>query len=323
MTKFGVTPDGQTVERIELTNGTLTVGLLTLGAILQSVRLDGIDHDLTLGSDTLDDYFNGMEYFGAIVGPIANRIANAKTQLNGTELSFEANQDGLHSLHSGTDGIHAHVWTIEDITETSAKLSLKLPDGFGGFPGDRSLEAQFTLDGSDLELQLTATSTADTLMNLANHSYWNLDGGATFDGQTLRVSADHFLPINDESLPTGEIKAVDNLAYDLRTGVALSPETLPLDHNFCLTDTRRSVTDVAVLRGTNGLAMTVATTEPGLQVYDGRTTQASNERYAPYAGLALEAQCWPNAMNEDKFPSVVLNAGQTYEQITRWKFSKP
>lgn len=321
MTSFGATSDGTAVEKITLTNDALTVSVLTYGGAVQSVRLVGIDHDLTLGSDDLADYEGPMKSYGVIIGPVANRIAGAKTVLDGTELSFEANQDGRHSLHSGSDAAQSQVWTIVDQSETHVMLSLDLCDGVGGFPGNRTLTAVYELNDTSLQLTLTATTDKTTLINLANHSYWNLDGSDTFDGHALRISADHMLPTTQEAVPTGEIKSVENLAYDFRTWVELVPGNIPLDHNFCLTDARRDVTDVATLKGTTGVTMTMSTTEPGLQVYDGRTTGTGHADFQDYAGIALEAQGWPNAMNEPAFPSVTLPAGETYKQITRWTFS--
>lgn len=321
MTKFGELPDGTSVERVLLSNEKLTVGVLTYGAALQSLNLAGVEHSLTLGSDSIDDYLSTMKSYGVVIGPVVNRIAHAKTKLDDTDLSFEPNQNGVHTLHSGSDGAQTHVWDIQDQTKTSVTMTLELADGLGGFPGNRTLCAKFEIQDASLTLTLTATTDARTLMNLANHSYWNLDGSKTFDGHVLRIAADHFLPTTDDAVPTGDIKSVDNLAYDLRSGIVLTPGTLPLDHNFCLTDTRRDLTDVALLHGTTGITMTMATTEPGLQVYDGRTTGNGHPSFENYAAIALEAQNWPNAMNEPAFPDVTLDVDETYKQVTRWSFS--
>lgn len=314
-------PDGSSVERVELSNGDLTVGLLTYGAALQSLHIKDVEYSMTLGSDNLDDYLTTMRSYGVVIGPVVNRIANAKATLGGQELTFEANQNDTHSLHSGSNGAHRHIWTITEQSQTSVTMTLTLPDGMGGFPGNRNLSATFSIDRCCLTMTLTGDTDARTFMNLANHSYWNLDGARTFDGHQLRVTADHFLPTTDDGIPTGDIKSVDNLAYDLRAGIVLVPGTLPLDHNFCLGTNRRDLTDVALLRGTTGISMTMATTEPGLQVYDGRATGNGHPSFENYAAVALEAQYWPNAMNEPSFPDVVLEAGDTYQQITSWTFT--
>lgn len=312
MTLFGTIKDGQDVHKITLSRGGLTVQLLTLGAIVQSVRLNGVNHDLTIGSEALTDYEATMGYTGALVGPVANRLRDARAPIAGKTHHFDANQDGQHTLHGGKDGTHAQIWTIADQGPDHATLTLDLADGAGGFPGNRHIRATFAvLDDATLRLTLTGTSDAPTLMNIANHSYWNLDGNPTWARHRLRIAADHVLPIDTATLPTGQIAAVEGTAFDLRSGPALKPGEPALDHNFCLFDSKQPLRDVLWLTGRSGVTMTMATTEVGVQIFDGRPS---------YQALAIEAQGWPDAPNIETFPTIDVGPDHPYAQTTQWRF---
>jgi aldose 1-epimerase len=158
-------------------------------------------------------------------------------------------------------------------------------------------------------------------MNVANHSYWNLDGTADWAGHRLQVAADRYLPTTDDFTPTGEIVDVAGTAYDFRAGRRIARSEPPLDNNFCLSDGRVALRDVLWLTGEGGVAMTVATTEPGIQIYDGRN--AIRPGHGAYEGLAIEAQGWPDAPNHAGFPSIALGPDETYQQVTEWRFARP
>jgi aldose 1-epimerase len=316
ITEFGKTSTGATVQSISISAGDLTAHILTYGAIVQHVGLAGVAHSLTLGSDRLSDYEGEMCYHGALIGPVANRIASARTSLNGVALQFEPNLGGPHLLHSGTIGAHRKIWTIAEITAASVTLTLTLPDGEGGFPGNRHIRATYEIVApATLRLTLAASSDAPTLLNFANHSYWNLDGTGHWHGHSLQIAADHFLPVTADLIPTGAITPVDATPYDFRTKRALIPGQPPLDTNFCLSTTKAPLRHVATLTGQSGIALALATTEPGLQIYDAR--------HAEYDGLALEAQGWPDAPNHSAFPSIITTPDAPYAQTTEWHFSKP
>lgn len=318
---FGTTPDGQRVRRVILAAGDLTVGLLTWGAVLQSVRLAGVAHDLTLGSDRLSDYLGDMRHHGSVIGPVVNRLSGAAARVGGATCRFEANQDGRHTLHGGAAGTHLKVWALTAAGPDSATLAIDLPDGEGGFPGNRHIAARFSVHApAILRMEVTATTDRETLMNVANHSYWNLDGSDSWEGHRLRIAADRYLPTTPDFTPTGEIRPVAGTDHDFRTARAIAPGHPPLDNNFCLGDARGPLRDVLWLTGRRGLTMTVATTEPGIQVYDGRS--AIRPGRAAHEGLAVEAQGWPDAPNHPAFPSVALAPGETYRQVTEWRFSR-
>ncbi|MEO6298990.1 MAG: galactose mutarotase, partial [Paracoccaceae bacterium] len=233
---------------------------------------------------------------------------------------FEPNQSGHHTLHSGSAGTQHKVWTLGAVSDTSVTLTIVLPNNEGGFPGNRHVSATFSLNGAILRLEITATTDALTLFNAANHSYWNLDGTPTWVGHSLRVAADTYLPTTEDFTPTGEVADVTGTHFDLREMRPITPETDAFDTNFCLSHEREVPRDVLWLKGTSGLILTIATSEPGIQVYDGRS--AIRPGKTAYEGLAFEAQNWPDAPNHEDFPSIELSPGETYSQITEWKFSR-
>lgn len=324
---FGTTQSGQTVEAITLNAGDLSATILTLGATLQDVRLDGVPHGLTLGSNDVRAYETDLLYFGALVGPLANRIDHATAPLDGRPLQLIPNE-GTTSLHGGPDGMHKDIWTITKQTPDSVTLELHLPDGRGGYPGNRVITACFTAAApAQFSLEISATSDAATLINIANHSYWNLDGTASLAGHVLTISADTYTPVDADLIPTG-VAPVEGTGFDLRDGGTLGlPEGQRLDHNFCLTGAEGDLKQACTLTGQTGLSMSIETTEVGLQVYDAGANPTSayighnGAHYGAFSGVALEAQRWPDAPNQDGFPSCELRPDETYQQTTRWTFS--
>ena len=320
ITEFGTTAAGQTVHKITIAHGDLSASILTKGATLQSVRLAGVAHDLTLGSDLLADYEGKMRHHGSLVAPVVNRLTGARAPIGGKTFQFEANQSARHTLHFGAMGTQHKVWTIAEATDSAVTLTLTLPAGEGNMPGNRPVRAAFAITDHGLQLDVTATTDALTLFNVANHSYWNLDGSDTWAGHQLQVAADRYLPITPDLCPTGEIAAVAGTIFDLRQMRPITPGVDTYDHNLCLSDGRQDLRDVLWLRGASGLTMTIATTEAGVQVYDGRNGQRPGRRL--YEGLAIEPQGWPDAPNHAGFPSIELQPGQTYHHTTVWQFIK-
>lgn len=321
ITSFGTTASGKKVERVTIAQDGLSAAILTKGATLQSVRLEGVAHDLTLGSDDLAQYEGKLRHHGALVCPVVNRFTGGKATIGGKPFQFETNQDGLHMLHSGAAGTQHKVWQIASADATSVTLALDLPDGEGGFPGNRRVEARFSvLPGARLRLEITATTDALTLFNAANHSYWTMDGAETWDGHTLQIAANSYLPTTDSFAPTGEIADVAGTPMDFRRGRKITRADTALDHNFCLSGGRQPIRDVLWLTGASGLKMTIATTEAGVQIYDGRN--AMRPGHGIYEGLAIEPQSWPDAPNHPGFPSIELKPGETCAQVTEWRFNR-
>lgn len=318
---FGTTDAGETVLAITLGAGDLRVRILTFGAILQSVRLAGVDHDLTLGSDQMHDYLGDLKYHGALVGPVVNRLSDAQAVIAGLRRHFDANFNGRHTLHSGDAGTHRQNWKILSASDTACRLGLTLPDGAGGFPGNRQVTADFVVAApASLTLTVTTTTDAETIVNFANHSYWNLDGSETWSGHRLQIAAPAWLPNDADFKPTGEIRPAEGTEMDFRQPRAITPGAPDLDTCLVLGHSPVALRDVLWLTGTSGLCMTMATTEPGVQVYDQRVPARPGR--ALFEGLALECQGWPDAPNRPDFPQITVRAGESVTQVTQWRFSR-
>lgn len=318
-------PDGREVQRLTLRGGGLSATVLTLGAIVQDLRLDGIDHPLVLGAPDAASYLGPTRYFGAIVGRLANRIGNARFTLDGRDYRTDANFRDRHTLHGGSDGVDVHVWRIEARTPSSVTLSLSLPDGHMGFPGTIALTTRIALEDGALSFVLGATTDAPTPCSLTHHGYFNLDGSGDVRNHSVHIDADHMLPTTDDLIPTGEIAPVAGTRFDFRQPRPLGPE--PCDRCFCLSDGPRPQRPVAWITGESGLALRVETTACGLQFYNGaylRDVPGLDGRiYGPQAGLALEAQAWPDAPNQPNFPSAILRPGEAWSETTRYVFTQP
>jgi len=328
METFGTLPSGETVHRIRLKGGGLTAHVLTYGAVLQDLRLDQHAAPLVLGFPEFAPYLTHSPYFGATVGRCANRIRDGHVVLDDETFQLDRNFIGKHMLHGGADGLAKQLWQVAEHGPDHATLTTALEDGHMGFPGRLDVQVRFAVtDGGTFDIRMTATTDAPTLCNLAHHSYFNLDGGATISDHLLRVAADRYLPVDQDLIPTGEIRALDGTAFDFRTPAPVG-QAHPVDHNFCLSETRRPMRPVAWLASpSSGIAMECRTTEPGLQIYDGAHIDIdlpglTGTPMAACAGLALEPQVWPDANHHSQFPQAVLRPGERYDQHTQFCFSR-
>ena len=328
-THFGTTREGELVHRIVIRSPKLEVAVLTWGAVLQDVRLQGIDHPLTLGAPDLAAYEGKMISFGALMGPVVNRIRNARVPIAGVLHELEANLDGAHTIHGGSLGTQHRVWTVLESSPSHVLMETELPDGQSGFPGNRAVRVDYRVAGARLDMVVTGTTDAPTLMNFANHSYWNLDGAGTVDRHVLRIPADRMTVNDDDLIVTGELRPVDGTRFDFRVARPFDcgPQNR-FDINFCLSDNRRALAEVAEIAGQSGVRLRMLSTEPGLQVFDlgsFGTDPHPGHCGAPYprfSGLALEAQAWPDAANHSGFPSIEVAPDRPYHQHTAWCFDR-
>lgn len=318
----GTLPDGRQVRAILLRAGRLRARVLTLGAIVQDLRLQGYRHPLVLGAPDPAPYLTTHRYIGAIVGRFANRIGNARFTIAGQTFHTDANFLGRHTLHGGADGPDLMLWSIREQRANSATLMLNLADGHMGFPGNLAITAQIALQDDALQIGLSATTDAATPCSLTHHGYFDLDGLGDIRGHHLQIMADHMLSLDADQIPTGQIAPIAGTDFDFRKGRVLG--NTALDHNFCLSSAPQPLRPVAMLQGQNGLRMQVETTACGLQVYDGAhfgmLPGLDNRVYHAHAGLALETQHWPDAPNQPGFPDAILRPGQTYRSETRYRF---
>ncbi|MFI6601171.1 aldose epimerase family protein [Nonomuraea sp. NPDC050536] len=308
---FGILPSGQSVERVELRAGELRAAVLSYGAILQRLEVAGVN--VVLGLGTLQDYLTRSRYFGAVVGRYGNRIAGARFTLDGVEHRLPVN-NGPNSLHGGIEGFDKKVWTIADRTSRSVTLTLVSPDGDQGYPGTLTASVTYTLDGDGLRLDYTAETDAPTVVNLTNHTYFNLAGSGDVLGHVLRMDAARYLPVDEHKIPTGELAPVKGTDFDFTTPHPIGARMDGgYDHCFVL--------DGPVEVRVPGLAMLMTTTEPGVQVYAGGMLDRPATPYGPHAGLCLETQHFPDSPNQPAFPTTVLRPGERRTSSTTYRFT--
>lgn len=329
---------GKPVQGVTLTSdGGLRLALMTLGARLTQLWLPdraGMFADVVLGHDSLADYAANRGYLGATCGRFANRIAGGQFSLDGTVVQLDRNE-GANQLHGGSTGIDAAVWDIAGTSDRHATFTLTSPAGDMGFPGTVKLACTYRLEGQRLLLEMTATTDAPTLVNLAHHSYFNLggQGSGTVLDHRLQIAARHYLPVDSAKIPTGAVLPVAATPFDF-TGLRPIGQAMPgpdgFDHCFCLSE---PVTDRAghLLRPcailsepASGRSLRLSTTEVGVQVYTGAhfngTTGKAGASYGRFGGIALETQGFPDAPNHPQFPSCRLDPGQTYRHLMLYEF---
>lgn len=345
MERFGEI-DGREVQLFTLISGRgMTAKITNYGAILTELHVpdrDGKTADVVLGFDNLDAYAAGHPFFGATAGRVANRTAHGKFTLDGKEYTLATN-NGPHHLHGGKKGFDKHVWDAEPgESATKSKPSLKLtrlsPDGEEGYPGALTATVVYTLtDRNELKIEMTAVTDAPTLVNLANHTYWNLaghDSGSILD-HDLTLHADRYTPPDEKLIPTGTIEPVAGTPFDFtkpkRIGqdIAMTGlDPLGYDHNFVVNGEMGELRLVArVCDPTSGRVMELLSTEPGVQFYTGNMLTGSIKNgkggatYDKHSGLCLETQHYPDSIHQPDWPSVVLRPGETYRHVMLCRFT--
>jgi aldose 1-epimerase len=320
---FGTLPDGTPVHRWTLERAGVRVRVLSYGGIVQSVEVpdrDGHAADVVLGFADLDGYLAHPEpYLGALVGRYANRIAGGRFPLEGVTYSLAQN-NAPNSLHGGEHGFDKRVWDVEPV-ENGVRLSRVSAHGEEGFPGRLAVSATYTLDASGgLHFGYEATTDAPTIVNLTNHSYFDLSGAGSpggAGGHELRLAASRFTPVDGDLIPTGALDDVTGTRFDFREARKVGSG---YDHNFVLDKgLTPAPVEIAELHDpASGRVLTVATTEPGIQLYTG---EHLGEPFGPGAGIALETQHFPDSPNRPEFPSTELRPGDTYRSETVYGFS--
>ncbi|MGO4906699.1 aldose epimerase family protein [Pseudorhodobacter sp. W20_MBD10_FR17] len=324
---FGQLADGRTVHQITLQGGGLTAQVLTYGTVVRDLRLEGHTTPLVLGFETFAPYIDHPGYFGATVGPCANRIGQGRFMLNGQTYQLEVNNAPNH-LHGGSNGISRQIWTIAEHTDSSATFTLASHAKDTGYPGTLTISLTLSLlDGGVMDFEMQATTDAPTLCSLAHHSYFNLNGG-DIRTHSLQIDADHYLPTDADLTSTGEVAKTAGTPFDLHSAKPLAEvcSVVAIDTNVCLSHAPQPLRKVAVL-ATDALALQVNTDQPGLQIYDTARVDVpvaglGGRTYGPYCGFALEPQLWPNAINNPDWAQPVLNPNETYRQHTQYVFSK-
>lgn len=331
--------DGKPVELYTLTDADLTIRITNYGAHVVSVEApdrSGKKADVVLGYKDLAGYqADPKSYMGSVVGRYGNRIGKGTFNLEGATYHIPTNDHG-NSLHGGTTGFDRKVWTGQR-TANGVELTLVSPDGDMGFPGQLTAHVRYTLEGKSLRIEYSATTTKPTVLNLTNHTYFNLGGEGKGDvlGEKIMIAADRITPVNSTLIPTGQLAPVAGTPFDLRQPTAIGAhineanDQLKIaggyDHNFVLNGGAGLHLAAKVVDPASGRTLTVTTTEPGVQFYsgnflDGSLHGASGAAYAKHAGFCLETQHFPDSPNQPKFPSTELKPGQTMHSETVFTF---
>jgi aldose 1-epimerase len=342
---FGTLPDGTDVDIFTLSNSNkVSVDITDFGGIIVSIFVpdkNGNIADVALGYSQLDNYIDNDGYIGALIGRHANRIEDAQFELNGKVYHLLKN-DGNNHLHGGEVGLHNVVWKAEIANEGGTEklvLTHTSPDGEENYPGKLDVTVEYSLtEQNELKLDYRAVSDKDTVVNLTNHAYFNLSGhdyGDVLKHQVF-INADKFTPVNNECIPTGEIRSVKGTVMDftdmkgIAEGLESDYEQIKngngYDHNWVL-NTNGNVNELAaeLFDPESGRAMQVFTTKPGIQFYSGnflsdKLIGKNNTAYRKRAGLCLETQYFPNSMKHKNFPSPILKANEEYHHVTIYKF---
>jgi aldose 1-epimerase len=309
-------------------NNGVEVSITNYGGTVTSIKVpdrNGVFGDVVLGYDTLEEYMRNPRYLGALIGRYANRIGHGRFALNGVEYQLAQN-NGANHLHGGVKGFDKRIWKL---SETPAGLHLEYfsADGEENYPGNLTVAVDYSLnDENERRIDYHATTDKDTIINLTNHSYFNLAGTGDILGHELTLHAGSFTPVGEDLIPTGEIRSVDGSRMDFRAGRVIAEGGY--DHNFVLDDWNIGVMrSVARLSDPNsGRVMEVLTTQPGIQFYSGNFLDGSligkgGVRYQKYEALCLETQHYPDSPNQPDFPNTVLRVGETYHETTIYKFT--
>lgn len=345
---FGETADGTAVEKYTITNAAgLEMSVISYGGIITSLKVpnkNGIYENVVLGFDNIQNYEDGSPYFGAIIGRYGNRIAEGKFTLDGEEYKLETN-DGPNSLHGGEKGFDKVVWNVESSTSedtATLKLSYTSKDGEGGYPGNLETTVTYILNSdNELDIKYKATTDKKTVVNLTQHSYFNLSGDFSEKilDHVVEINADEFLPVDESLIPTGELKPVEGTPFNftepttIAKGLELEGSNEQLDrgpgfdHCWVLNGQDSGVRfAAAAYEPDSGRFMEVYTNEPALQFYignflDGSLPAPNGGTYGKRTGFCMETQHYPDSPNQENFPSTVLEPGETYTSETSYKFS--
>ncbi len=326
--EFGIARDGLPVKRITLRNATgMSARIISYGAIIQELQAPDRSGNFTnvlLTTDTLERFESGFSGAAAVIGRVVNRIAGAQFELDGKTFQLPANDKG-NTIHGGRKGFAQSVWTVEEIArkdgESSVKLTYQSKDGEEGFPGNLKTTVTYTLtDANELRMDIEAVTDRPTIVNLANHAYWNLAGSGNCLDHLLSIPADKFTPTKANMIPTGEIVSLEGTPIDFRQPTRIGERLAQLppgmngyDHNFILEEVKVMKLAARLVEPKSGRTMEVHTTQPAVQLYTGN--------HLAHGGVCLETQHYPDAIHHQNFPSIVVRPAEPLKETTVFKFS--
>ena len=331
---FHASVDGKLVELYTLQSSDITLQVTNYGARVASLWTkdsQGKMENIVVGHDNLQDYITppGERFLGATVGPVANRIGNASFDIDGVVYHTPANDHDKNTLHGGFVGTDHLVWDVKEVCDTAIVLTLELPDGQEGFPGNRQVCLRYTVSGSDFTVFIQVETDQPTPVSFTHHPFFCLRGQGvdTVEPYWMQIAASHYIPVDDLNIPTGEIAPVEGTPFDFRAPHQLGERIGPgYDHNWCLDAGGGVQMACRMWDPLTGRCIEVLTDQPGLQVYSGNffdgSENGSNGKPLGFrSSVALEAQYWPDAVNQPSFPSCILRPGETYKSTTVYRFT--
>lgn len=331
---FHASVDGKQVELYTLQSSDITLQVTNYGARVASLWTkdsQGKVENIVVGHDNLQDYITppGERFLGATVGPVANRIGNASFDIDGVVYHTPANDHDKNTLHGGFVGTDHLVWDVKEVCDTAIVLTLELPDGQEGFPGNRQVCLKYTVSGSDFTVFIQVDTDLPTPVTFTHHPFFCLRGQGvdTVEPYWMQIFASHYIPVDDLSIPTGEIAPVEGTPFDFREPHQLGERIGPgYDHNWCLDAGGGVQMACRMWDPLTGRCIEVLTDQPGLQVYsgnffDGSENGSNGKPLCFRSSVALETQCWPDAVNQPSFPSCILRPGETYKSTTVYRFT--
>jgi aldose 1-epimerase len=339
---YGATTNGEAIDRFTIANDSIELQTITYGGIITSLRVPdraGVSDDIVLGFDALEGYERASPYFGAIVGRYANRIAFGRFTLDGVTHQLATNE-GAHHLHGGWRGFDKHVWQaapFERADCAGVRFSRVSESGEEQYPGALRADVTYSIGQTPgITIEYEATTSAPTIVNMTQHSYFDLSAGAASDvlDHVLTIQARCYTPVDRALIPTGVIAPVDDTPFDFLAprpiGLRIDADDMQLqygagyDHNWVLDDTGGDRPAATVHEPRSGRTLTISTTEPGIQFYSGNRLNVpsgkSGRAYRPRTGFCLESQHFPDSPSYPQFPSTVLRPGQRFHSRTTWMF---
>jgi aldose 1-epimerase len=332
--RFGRMPDGEEIAEVVISAGDLTVSVINFGAVIRDVRLAGVAHPLVLGFDNLDDYVAHSPHFGAVAGRSANRIGHGRFPLDGREIQLTLNEQGRTHLHGGFNGFGKRAWRLVEHDAAGVTLAIAAGDGEEGYPGHVEVKLRYTVEAPGaIRMEAEAITDAPTLVNLAQHSYFNLDDSPDILDHNLRILAEEYTPSDADKIATGEIVPVAGTEYDFRRmrpiRLMRNGERFVYDMNYVVSREKAPAPRpmVRLESPKSRIALDVSSTEPGVQFYDGCMMDVpvpglGGRRYPVNGGCCFEPQAFPDAPNHPNFPTSVLRPGETYRQTSIFAFSR-
>lgn len=339
---FGTARDGKDVYAFTLENANgMKARIINFGAVLVNLYVpdkNGNLADVVLGYDKLEDYYGNASFIGVTIGPSANRVGNASFQIHGKTYQLDVN-DGPNNLHSNKElGYHKRVWDVEAADDNSVTFSIEAPDGDMGFPGNKKISMTYTLsEDNGIKLAYHGTSDADTLINMTNHTYFNLSGhqAGSIEDHILTIHASRYTPVIPGAIPTGELAPVAGtpmdftnpkpIGQDIREDFEQLKLGLGYDHNFVIDGADGTLREIAVVEDPkSGRKIKAFSNLPGVQFYAGNCIGEEKGKdgvlYGPRMGMCLETQYFPDSINKPEFPSVVFGPDRDYNAETVYQF---